>query len=122
MRALVNPDVREIAWSLMSDPRTAATRLRDLRHDAGLTMRDAAQSLGLHASSIAQIEAGHRLPKLETVRAMLRLYSQPALATAVEVPKQTKQVSWTDVTSAVSAAVGLLIAAATFALEWVRGR
>lgn len=52
-------------------------RIRELRHEAGLTQAELARRTGIHRPNIARVEAGRHTPSLETIA---------RLATAIGVP------------------------------------
>jgi transcriptional regulator with XRE-family HTH domain len=51
---------------------TFADRLRQLRQDAGLTIKVLAEKAGMHHEGVAQLERGRRKPTWDTVQALAK--------------------------------------------------
>lgn len=81
----------------MTDPVAAApteldavdlgARLRALRKDAGLTLRDLAEALGISTSAVSQIERGVRRPSVSRLLAIVQVLGRP-LADVFDEPAE----------------------------------
>ena len=54
--------------------RSLPPTLRDVRHNRGLTVTQAAERTGLHKARISELERGERLPKSSELDALARAY------------------------------------------------
>ena len=76
--------------------RELASRLRELRKQAGLTVDDVARELLCSAPKISRIETGTRSPSLRDVRDLCRLYSvsDAEQARLMTIAREAKQQGW----------------------------
>jgi len=77
--------------------RELGVRLRQLRHDLGLTVEDVAGQLLCSATKISRIETGTRRPSLRDVRDLCRIYhvADPAAETALmDLARQAREPGW----------------------------
>ena len=77
--------------------RELGLRLRQLRHDRGLTVDDVAAELLCSATKISRIETGARRASLRDVRDLCRIYSisdQAAAAELMNLARQAREPSW----------------------------
>ncbi|HHY11651.1 MAG TPA: helix-turn-helix transcriptional regulator [Firmicutes bacterium] len=66
------------------------TALRSFRRQRGLTQEQLAERADLHSTYIAKIEAGQRLPSLDTLISIADALQIPVSAVIVEVERQGK--------------------------------
>jgi transcriptional regulator with XRE-family HTH domain len=76
--------------------RELASRLRELRKQAGLTVEDVARELLCSPPKISRIETGTRSPTLRDVRDLCRLYhvSDAEQASLMTIAREAKQQGW----------------------------
>jgi transcriptional regulator with XRE-family HTH domain len=76
--------------------RELASRLRDLRKQAGLTVDDVARELLCSPPKISRIETGTRSPSLRDVRDLCRLYgvSDAEQARLMTIAREAKEQGW----------------------------
>jgi transcriptional regulator with XRE-family HTH domain len=78
--------------------RELASRLRDLRKQAGMTVEDVARELMCSTPKISRIETGTRLPTLRDVRDLCRLYRLDDVEQArlMTIAREAKEQGWWD--------------------------
>jgi transcriptional regulator with XRE-family HTH domain len=77
--------------------RELGVRLRQLRHDLGLTVEDVARELLCSATKISRIETGARRPSLRDVRDLCQIYrvADPAAAAELmDLARQAREPGW----------------------------
>jgi transcriptional regulator with XRE-family HTH domain len=84
---LPNPTLRQ---------RQLAMRLRELRHEQGLSIAEVAEHLLCSATKISRIETGQRRASLRDVRDLCRLYgiTEPKAAELMTLAKEARQKEW----------------------------
>ncbi|TDD54836.1 helix-turn-helix domain-containing protein [Saccharopolyspora elongata] len=79
--------------------RVLGAELRDLRKQAGLTVRGLEERLNFSRSTISRIECGEKVPSAEDLGAMLAIYKVTGTRRdeLVEAAKEADQPNWTEV-------------------------
>ncbi|WP_261808808.1 helix-turn-helix transcriptional regulator [Nonomuraea sp. C10] len=85
MMAGANPTLRQ---------RQLANRLRDLRHDSGMSIAEVAEALLCSAAKISRIETAQRRASLRDVRDLCRLYGVEDPSELMALAKDAREQGW----------------------------
>lgn len=73
-----------------------AQRLREIRHDAGLTGRGLADLAGWHESKVSKIEHGKQAPTIDDLHVWTKLCRAPRLAKELIAAQRTVDITWIE--------------------------